>query len=223
MSRSRTPKEYRLAFALRVKEARSRTGLTQVQIAELLQIPQQTYAKYESLQHSRLLPHDLVEPFCRACACSIEWIISGADDTSLASTRRARRCRSGTRMRTLASGEPLASQNKKLARDHIAWLGRGAKFRLPFPLGRCGLRLAALTAAAEASAARLQSHDRAELESRRGVGPLRDVVSALRPGGILWAKNASYQSASAGALFFRVFSHPVGTPEPDSLFRGRGD
>ena len=37
--RSRTIKEYRLAYILRVKEARRRSGLTQKQIAELLRVP----------------------------------------------------------------------------------------------------------------------------------------------------------------------------------------
>ena len=88
--RSRTPKEYRLAFVMRVKEARRRTGLTQEQIAELLQIPQPTYAKYESAnrQHGRLLPHDLVAPFCRACGCSVAWLISGVANTALSEHAR---------------------------------------------------------------------------------------------------------------------------------------
>ena len=88
--RSRTPKEYRLAFVMRVKEARRRTGLTQEQIAELLQIPQPTYAKYESAnrQHGRLLPHDLVAPFCRACGCSVAWLISGVANTPLSEHAR---------------------------------------------------------------------------------------------------------------------------------------
>jgi transcriptional regulator with XRE-family HTH domain len=81
--RSGTPKEFRLAYILRVKEARRRSGLTQKQIAELLKVPQPSYAKYESTQHSRLLPHDLVAPFCQICACSIAWLISGVDDAPL--------------------------------------------------------------------------------------------------------------------------------------------
>jgi hypothetical protein len=74
---------------MRVKES-AVDGATQEQIAELLQIPQPTYAKYESAnrQHGRLLPHDLVAPFCRACGCSVAWLISGVANTPLSEHAR---------------------------------------------------------------------------------------------------------------------------------------
>ena len=54
----------RQGIVVRTLEARERAGLTQVQIANALGIPQDTYKNYETI---RPLPHELIPLFCGIC------------------------------------------------------------------------------------------------------------------------------------------------------------
>ena len=57
-------REARRGFIQRTREARVRSGLSQIQMAEQLGIEQGTYKNYET---NRPLPHELVLPFCHIC------------------------------------------------------------------------------------------------------------------------------------------------------------
>lgn len=62
------------AFTLRVYSARESSGLTQEEMAHLLQTSQPTYSKYEGRS---LMPHRHIWAFCLACKVSIEWLMTG--------------------------------------------------------------------------------------------------------------------------------------------------
>lgn len=74
MGKSAGITEYRDAFTTRVYSAREHAGLTQDEIAHLLQTTQTTYSKYETRS---LLPHRNIWSFCLACKVSVEWLVTG--------------------------------------------------------------------------------------------------------------------------------------------------
>lgn len=66
-----TESAYKRAFLTRTAEARSKAGLTQEEIATLLNIPQDKYKHYEKRS---LLPHYLVPAFCIATRIDPAWL-----------------------------------------------------------------------------------------------------------------------------------------------------
>ena len=75
-----TPKEYRAAFAARVRHARIVARYPLDEMALLLGITKDTYAKYEG-RGASLMPHNLIVPFCLACRVSVEWLLTGIGPT----------------------------------------------------------------------------------------------------------------------------------------------
>ena len=71
-----TPKEYRAAFAARVRQARTAARYPINEMALLLGVTHDTYAKYEG-RGASLMPHNLIVPFCLACRVSVEWLLTG--------------------------------------------------------------------------------------------------------------------------------------------------
>lgn len=64
-----TPQEFILAFVARTKNFRNSTGKTQRDMADILGIPEKTYARYESRSP---LPHHHISRFCLSCGISIK-------------------------------------------------------------------------------------------------------------------------------------------------------
>ena len=75
-----TPKEYRATFAARVRQARTGARYPLDEMALLLGITRDTYAKYEG-RGASLMPHNLIVPFCLACRVSVEWLLTGIGPT----------------------------------------------------------------------------------------------------------------------------------------------
>ncbi len=74
---SRAPQAaYDVRFIERTKLARVRSGLTQAEIAKLLDMEQDRYKQYETRSK---LPHQFVERFCLACRISIGWLVTGKE------------------------------------------------------------------------------------------------------------------------------------------------
>lgn len=71
-----TPKEYRAAFAARVRQARTAARYPIDEMALLLGVTRDTYTKYEG-RGASLMPHNLIVPFCLACRVSVEWLLTG--------------------------------------------------------------------------------------------------------------------------------------------------
>jgi transcriptional regulator with XRE-family HTH domain len=91
----RTPREFQIDFAARVKWAREHAGFSQERIAELLHITQPAYAKYESLieENYRNLPLHLIADFCDIARVSQEWLLTGKGDPLRESPRPTSRPR----------------------------------------------------------------------------------------------------------------------------------
>src|SRR6185503_11131759 len=75
-----TPKQYRAAFAARVRQARSAARYPIDEMALLLGVTRETYTKYEG-RGASLMPHNLIVPFCLACRVSVEWLLTGIGAT----------------------------------------------------------------------------------------------------------------------------------------------
>ena len=71
-----TPREYRAAFAARVRQARTVARYPVDEMALLLGVTRDTYTKYEG-RGASLMPHNLIVPFCLACRVSVEWLLTG--------------------------------------------------------------------------------------------------------------------------------------------------
>lgn len=71
-----TPRQYRTAFAARVRRARTAARYPVDEMALLLGVTRDTYTKYEGREAS-LMPHNLIVPFCLACRVSVEWLLTG--------------------------------------------------------------------------------------------------------------------------------------------------
>jgi len=71
-----TPREYRAAFAARVRQARTGARCPVDEMALLLGVTRDTYTKYEG-RGASLMPHNLIVPFCLACRVSVEWLLTG--------------------------------------------------------------------------------------------------------------------------------------------------
>jgi transcriptional regulator with XRE-family HTH domain len=77
-----TSREYRAAFAARVRHARTAARYPIDEMALLLGVTRGTYAKYEGRSAS-MMPHNLIVPFCLACRVSVEWLLTGIGPTRL--------------------------------------------------------------------------------------------------------------------------------------------
>lgn len=66
--------DFRLEFIERTKTARTRSGLTQDEMAKLLGLDQGTYKQYETRS---LLPHRYIPAFCMITRVSESWLLSG--------------------------------------------------------------------------------------------------------------------------------------------------
>jgi DNA-binding XRE family transcriptional regulator len=75
-----TPREYRAAFAARVRQARTAARYPVDEMALLLGVTRDTYNKYEG-RGASLMPHNLIVPFCLACRVSVEWLLTGIGHT----------------------------------------------------------------------------------------------------------------------------------------------
>ena len=75
-----TPREYRAAFAARVRHARTVARYPIDEMALLLGITRDTYTKYEG-RGASLMPHNLIVPFCLACRVSVESLLTGIGPT----------------------------------------------------------------------------------------------------------------------------------------------
>jgi hypothetical protein len=75
-----TPRQYRAAFAARVRQARTSARYPIDEMALLLGITRDTYTKYEG-RGASLMPHNLIVPFCLACRVSVEWLLTGIGPT----------------------------------------------------------------------------------------------------------------------------------------------
>lgn len=72
-----SPAQYRKEFVDRVRIARVSAGFSQGQIASLLGIDANTYAKYEQAEgQASMLPNHLVEVFCIATKISEKWLMT---------------------------------------------------------------------------------------------------------------------------------------------------
>jgi hypothetical protein len=71
-----TPKQYRAAFAARVRCARTAGRYLVDEMALLRGVTRDTYIKYEG-RGASLMPHNLIVPFCLACRVSVEWLLTG--------------------------------------------------------------------------------------------------------------------------------------------------
>lgn len=70
-----TPVSYKRAFVQRVKAARIDFGKSPAEMSKLMGVPKDTYHRYET---RTLLPHYLIEYFCRLTDKEVEWLITGA-------------------------------------------------------------------------------------------------------------------------------------------------
>jgi DNA-binding XRE family transcriptional regulator len=75
-----TPREYRAAFAARVRQARTAARYPIDEMALVLGVTRDTYNKYEG-RGASLMPHNLIVPFCLACRVSVEWLLTGIGHT----------------------------------------------------------------------------------------------------------------------------------------------
>lgn len=66
------PSKFKKAFLARIKLAREGAGLTQVQMAERLGIPQDKYSKYEVRS---FMPHELLSKFSEITGESLEKLL----------------------------------------------------------------------------------------------------------------------------------------------------
>lgn len=71
-----TVADYNSVFIERTKAARERSGLTQIEIAGILQIDQGTYKQYETRTP---LPHRYVPAFCAATRVTEKWLFTGRE------------------------------------------------------------------------------------------------------------------------------------------------
>lgn len=71
-----TPRQYRAAFAARVRQARTAARYPINEMALLLGVT----TKYEG-RGASLMPHNLIVPFCLACSVSVEWLLTGIGPT----------------------------------------------------------------------------------------------------------------------------------------------
>lgn len=69
-----TPTTYRNAFVQRVRAARTLAEKNPLEMAQLLGIPKDTYHRYET---RTLLPHHLLETFCKLTGQDLTWLITG--------------------------------------------------------------------------------------------------------------------------------------------------
>jgi DNA-binding XRE family transcriptional regulator len=69
-----TPTRYRRAFFERIRAARVSAGKSPAEMAQLLGVPKDTYHRYET---RTLLPHHLMEKFCRLTDKELDWLITG--------------------------------------------------------------------------------------------------------------------------------------------------
>ncbi len=74
MSDSEPLSKFTIDFVARTKLARKRSGLTQVEVAEILRIDQGTYKQYETRSP---LPHRFVAAFCAATHTDAHWLFTG--------------------------------------------------------------------------------------------------------------------------------------------------
>jgi transcriptional regulator with XRE-family HTH domain len=70
----------RASFAARVRQARTAARYPVDEMALLLGVTRDTYAKYEG-RGASLMPHNLIVPFCLACRVSVEWLLTGIGPT----------------------------------------------------------------------------------------------------------------------------------------------
>ncbi len=92
--------EYLKAFTTRIYSAREHAGLTQEQMAHILQTSQPTYSKYEVRS---LLPHRHIWTFCLSCHVSVEWLVTGQGKGVPLRARPERAHRPGRRARKRAA------------------------------------------------------------------------------------------------------------------------
>ena len=71
------------SFKARLRMARDGAGLTQLEVATALKIPQNTYAKYENRGKSTL-PTYLVAKFCLATNCDLWYLLANKKLTEAA-------------------------------------------------------------------------------------------------------------------------------------------
>jgi DNA-binding XRE family transcriptional regulator len=100
MGKALTDKAYRDAFMTRVYSAREHAGLTQEQMAHILQTNQVAYSKYETRS---LLPHRHMWTFCLTCQIGADWLISGSGKGVPIRERPVPERRRGRRARRIAA------------------------------------------------------------------------------------------------------------------------
>lgn len=69
-----TPTTYRNAFVQRVRAARTLAEKNPLEMAQLLGVPKDTYHRYET---RTLLPHHLLELFCKLTGQDLTWLVTG--------------------------------------------------------------------------------------------------------------------------------------------------
>src|SRR5581483_3703613 len=69
-----TPTRYRRQFFERVRAARVSAGKSPAEMAQLLRVPKDTYHRYET---RTLLPHHLMEIFCKLTRSDLDWLVTG--------------------------------------------------------------------------------------------------------------------------------------------------
>jgi transcriptional regulator with XRE-family HTH domain len=72
---------FTLAFIDRTKAARETANLTQLEIATILGIKQDTYKQYETRSP---LPHRFIPAFCAATHITSDWLFLGRERRSVA-------------------------------------------------------------------------------------------------------------------------------------------
>jgi DNA-binding XRE family transcriptional regulator len=74
MRKATTPAQYRAKFFERVRAARNMGGHSPAEMARLLDVPKDTYHRYESRV---LMPHHLIPQFCQLNGVEVEWLVRG--------------------------------------------------------------------------------------------------------------------------------------------------
>ncbi len=78
MPGTETETQYKQAFIERVRQARAESRMTQQEVADALQQPQDHYKHWEQLgPKGRLMPHHLIPAFCIVCRVDLHWLLTG--------------------------------------------------------------------------------------------------------------------------------------------------
>ena len=91
-------------YGKRLKEARKAKGLTQVELAEILDISQTSYQRMETGEHDMKMSNIL--KICRTLDVSADWLI-GVDERAVATKGIRKFKATGTKLQAAKSAKPI--------------------------------------------------------------------------------------------------------------------